>query len=342
MVTEVNGESTTTSFPTLRHVLSSYFPSHALGREDREAEFMAAYAERGEEDPDFAGLIEELQEAVQSPALAAPVVNDALGIDLSPRETRTHLKDLLDRLSFEPPEIDYTESEEFPQLQQVLLTYFPSTSGRRNRTISFLRAYAEHGEDKAEFAGLADELRTAVRFPKRAEPVVNEALGTKLTVTEVRTELADLLDQLNHPGSADSTDDKSTNNAAQEEDRKPPSAEELLQGWFFRKVNPIPGRFRRYYFPLWSGLAGGLGLVLVGVIVLGYVPLPQWLTFIPVALLLAGFLIVAMFSITMWSLRNQLRNPDQEEKRAKALAEYEAEKAAKQERRRRIVKILGP
>jgi hypothetical protein len=333
MVTEVNGESQI-AFPALYHVLTTYFPSHALGREDREAEFMTGYAERGEDDPEFAGLVDELNLAIRSPAAAAPVVNEALGIELSPRETRVHLKDLLDRLTAEPPELDYTESEEFPQLQQVLLSYFPSTSGRRNRTIAFLRAYAEHGEDRAEFAGLADELRQAVKFPKRAQPVVNEALGTSLSVTEVRTELADLLDQLTHPEAAETETERAK--------PEPPSAEALLQGWFFRKVNPIPGRFRRYYFPLWSGLAAGLGLVLLGVIILGNLPVPAWLTFIPAAFVLAGFVIIAMFSITMWTLRNQMRNPEQEEERDKALAEYEAGRAAKQERRRRIAKILGP
>lgn len=332
MVNNPDAGDAEVAYPRLHHVLTTYFPSAALGRESREPEFMAAYAERGEDDPEFAGLAAELRQASREPMRAAPMVNEDLGIQLSPLEVRVNLKDLLDRLMGEEPEVDYTESEEFPQLQQVLLTYFPSTSGRRNRTIAFLRAYAEHGEQRAEFAGLADELRQAVKFPKRAQPVVNEALGLDLTVQEVRSELAGLLDQLVNPD-ADVEEDA---------EPEPPSAQELLQGWFFRKVNPIPGKGRKYYFPLWTGLLAGILLAAVGAGILTYLPVPSFLAWLPVTAILAGFVIVLMFSVTMRSLREEMRNPERAEEREAAIAEAELKRVESQQRRRRITRMLGP
>lgn len=236
--------------------------------------------------------------------------------------------------------VEYDESDDFPVLQHVLIRYFrdlgPALASRRD--ITFVRRYLKHGESRAEFFGLEDELRTAYLHPKRSTPMVNEALNTDLTVEEVRRELSSLHDQITQRGAFS---EEAIAEQEREEREKKATPDELLQGYFFRKVNPLPGKYRNISFPIWQPWVGSLALVILGSLLLTYVPWPTWLVWLPGILTALGLLGVLITSVSMWSMRSERLHPEREEERAQAKKAYAAKREERRQRREGWRRILS-
>lgn len=239
----------------------------------------------------------------------------------------------------------YTESDEFPVLQAVLLTYFPGP-GRDvedGADVTFLERYIERGEDTAEFAGLSEELRTAIRLPRRSTPMVNEALGTDLPPMEMRALLVDLFDRMTGQARSDSdtSDDAETADADDPASKAKVDPKDELDYYFFRRVTLRAPWFRDHPLPMWSFLVAGFVLLAAG-IGLANLPLPSWLRVVPLLFLALGLVVFAASSIAMYGLRSEVLRPEKVARRDKRRAEA---REAREERRhlgRRLTEILKP
>lgn len=235
--------------------------------------------------------------------------------------------------------VDYTESVDYPVLQYVLLSYFGSAEYRRpDRSQTFVEKYLEHGEGSAEFTGLAAELRKAIRAPKSATPMLNEALGIELEPLEVRNHLAALLDQITQQGDfdVDAAQEKAAREKA-EAQAQAPTPDDLLDNYFWRKVR-IPGMKGREV-SLWMLLVGGFMIGAIG-IGLDRLTLPPWLDWISVLFIVAGLLIIGLTAAAMRGLREELRRPEKEAKRASEKAAADAKRAARRSERRGLRDLL--
>lgn len=233
--------------------------------------------------------------------------------------------------------LEIPESQDFPLLQRVLLLYFRHYSGVRRRDVAFIKRYQRTGENSVEFEGLADEIRKAIKSASLATPMVNEALDTALTREQVRRHLVSLLDQMLKKGEFSEEEMKAKK---QEEAEAKATPQELLDGYLFRRVNPFPGRFRAIYFPVWQAFAASFGSIVVGVLLATYIPWPQWLRWLPVLFMSVGLVGLAITSVAMTSLRDELRNPKKEEDRQKAKEALSLKKARAAERAERWRKLL--
>ena len=249
--------------------------------------------------------------------------------------------------AFNEAPVDYEESNDFPVLQGILLTYFPRTDshGRKVRADNqseFLDRYARDGEAAAEFAGLAEELRSAVRHPKSATPVVNEALGTDIPPMEMRRYLAELLDQITQSGQFDP---EPAEQDAEEDARsqREPTPEELLDHYFRRKVRLPwgPESLTRYRVPLWSVLLSGFAIGGAG-LGLSQFEAPSWIGWFPYSLIALGFVIIAVSSTAMRGLREELKAPEREARRERAKAEAQASKERRQAERSKWRRFMAP
>lgn len=193
---------------------------------------------------------------------------------------------------------------DFPVLQQILLTYFPSEADKRpDRQPEFLALWGRYGEDRAEFEGLQAELRRALRAPAAAAAAVNDAFGltgdAAFPPHEVRANLADLLDQLRGAGIYSDGDDTAPA-AADTDDEVEPEDPDAVS--YMRTVT-IRGRA----VPLWQPMAVGVAGTVTGR-VLAMLPSPisvlGWLIFV------VGVTIFLASAVTILSLRNEAFHPE--------------------------------
>lgn len=221
------------------------------------------------------------------------------------------------------------EEYEFPVLAMMLSTYFAT-----GKDLLFLERYERFGESSAEFAGLADDLRAAIRHPQRATREVNAILGTDLDVPTMRGQLAELLDQITGAGQF-SEEAQAEAEAEAEEKRATP--DEMLDYYAARRVSlpAFTGSLSRFEFPLWSVLAAGFVSIALG-LGIGNLPLPDFLGWIPGMFSIVGLVIIGFTAMAMLGLRSEIRNPDREEKRRAAREEDAAKRAEKRERRARF------
>lgn len=285
-------------------------------------------SERDAQDPDGRGLDgDETATSTTSPDEAARVVDDFQQVDTDPR------------LDVAIGSLRFTESEDFPLLQMVLIRYFRDLGpsfGRRD--VAFVKKYLRYGETVVEFNGLSDELREAFLHPARSTPMVNEALDTAFSPEEVRRLLGDLFNQINEQGEF-SSEARAQREA--EAARVVATPGELLNTYFLLRVNPLPGRLRSVSLPIWQPWAGSLVLMIVGVALWRYVAVPGFLEWLPLLLTVIGLLGLALTSVTMYTLRSQRLHPDQAHEREKARAAYLAKRAARSERNSRWGRFLG-
>lgn len=227
------------------------------------------------------------------------------------------------------PKDDEPEEYEFPVLSTMLATYFGT-----GKELLFLERYEKFGEGTAEFAGLQDDLRLAIRSPKRAAREVNAVLGTELDPQTMRGQLVELLDQITASGA---WSPEVIEEAEAEERDARPDPEDVLAYYFTRKVS-LPaslGKAARFKIPLWGLLFGGFVLLGLGIAV-GSLPLPSWLAWVSLVPLVVGLLTVAFTAVAMLGLRTEIRNPEREEARRKAREEMEEKRAEKASKRNRL------
>lgn len=115
-------------FPTLAHVLIAYFA------EGKELKFLELYERHGERRSEFAGLTDELRQAMKKSQRATREINGILGTELAPSEVRIQLSELLDQLleqgdfSPEQQEADRKEAKEAKDAKKAtpadLLAYY--------------------------------------------------------------------------------------------------------------------------------------------------------------------------------------------------------------------------
>lgn len=245
-----------------------------------------------------------------------------------------------DRITRALDQIDYTESEEFPLLQQVLLRYFRNLGSRIGaRDVAFIKKYRKYGEKIAEFDGLAEELRTAYRYPKRVTPMLNEALATDLHTQDVRKHMLSLYEQITETGEY-----SSEVKAQKREDAKAESADpdDLLSEYWFKRVNPIPGPGRKYFFPMWAALVGSFALLVISVTGFTYIAWPAWLVWLPSFVAALGLVGLALSSVAMRNIRQQMLHPERDQQREAARKRYEEKRLEKQAQRDRLRDLLGP
>lgn len=214
----------------------------------------------------------------------------------------------------------YMQTTDFTVLQHVLVTYFPATGipGRKDRQVEFLRAYGRDGESRAEFAGLLDELRFALKHPQRAATIVNDALGLdgddEMSVAEVRTSLADMVDQLTGEGVyAQRADDADTDSDSVE------ASEDANAASFLRSTPPLPKWAGGRPVPLWTLVAAS-----VAVLALGWLLGRSWMphpvqAFGWLVTLLGAFGLVASATAVL-SLRSDALHPDRAAERDAKIA----------------------
>lgn len=215
--------------------------------------------------------------------------------------------------------------DRFPVLINVLMDYFVSS----DKSLDFLERYQRFGENSAEFEGLAEEIRDAIRNPRASAPAVNAVLNSSLTQQEVRSMLSELLDQMLEQGeySPDALEQ------ADEEARAArPSPDAMLDYYAKRPVAiPIKG-LKQYKLPLWAWGGISLVLILIGVGLL-YIPWPEFLLSIPYAFVGIGVLGLGFTVVAMLGLREEIQNPAKEAARAALKEEAQAKREAKQEAR---------
>lgn len=231
---------------------------------------------------------------------------------------------------------DYTESEDYPVLQFVLLAYFPNQlEARADRSREFVDKYLLLGESSAEFEGLEEELRKAIRSPKSVTPMLNEALGMDLEPMEVRMHLTSLWDQIRGDLAVAEAEV-----AEAEEKIAKASPDDLMENYFFRRVRiPWIPWLRDREVPLWSVLAGSFVSILLGLGVYS-LPLPSWTDWFPLLLIVGGLVVMGLTATAMSGLREEIRRPEKEAKRNKALAEANARKAERQANGRKLRDLL--
>lgn len=215
--------------------------------------------------------------------------------------------------------------DQYPVIINVFTDYFVVA----DKSAQFLERYHKYGEGRAEFEGLAAEIRNAIRNPKRSTPLVNAVLGSQLSAPEARSMLSELLDQMLEQGDYSP---EAVENAEREtkEHGERPDAETMVAYYARRKVAIPVGKLREYEYPLWGWLAGASGVLLFGVL-LGYIPWPSWLSFIPLTFLALGVLGVLVTLLAMLGLRDEILHPDKEERRAREKAEYRKKRNEKRE-----------
>lgn len=213
--------------------------------------------------------------------------------------------------------------ERFPVIINVFEDYFVTS----DKSIAFLEKYQKYGESRAEFEGLAEEIRGAVRNPRESTPLVNAVLGSALTAQESRSMLTELLDQMLEQGDF-SPQALAEEDEATSEERKRPNAEAMLT-YYARRKFAIPVKaLKQYEYPLWMWLAGSSGVLLVG-IGLGYIPWPDFLQFFPLTILAIGVLGVAFCLVAMLGLRDEVLHPDKEERREKEKTDFKEKRDEK-------------
>lgn len=211
----------------------------------------------------------------------------------------------------------------FPVIINVLDDYFVSS----DRSLEFLEKYQKHGEARAEFEGLAEEIRDAIRNPKESTPLINAVLGSSLASSESRSMLSELLDQMLEQGDFSPQALEEADEQARAE-RKRPDAETMFDYYANRKF-AIPFKsLRKFEYPLWAWLAGSAVVFLFG-IGLGYLPWPEFMRFLPITFLAIGILGIAFCIVAMLGLRDEILNPDKEEKREREKAEFREKRDAK-------------
>lgn len=213
--------------------------------------------------------------------------------------------------------------DQYPVIINVFTDYFVVA----DKSTQFLERYHKFGEGRAEFEGLAAEIRQAIRNPKRSTPLINAVLGSQLSAPESRSMLSELLDQMLEQGDYSPEAQEEAKEA-----RQRPDAETMVTYYARRKVAIPWGRLREYEFPLWGWLAGASGVLLFGVL-LGYIPWPSWLSFIPLTFLALGVLGVLVTLLAMLGLRDEILHPEKEERRAREKDEYRKQRDEKREGR---------
>lgn len=213
------------------------------------------------------------------------------------------------------------EAERWPTLIAVLETYFAT-----GREIAFLEKYERLGETTAEFEGLSDDLRKAIKEHRRSTPVVNYILGTDTSPSDMRVLLSELLDQITETGEF-SEEAVAEREAEREAERATP--EQMWSYYAMRRVR-LWGPLKRFEVPLFAILVGGFAITGFGLL-LGKIPWPSWLAWFPVTFLALGLVVIGISSLTMYALRNEIRDPEKErernQKRAQAKEKEEAEES---------------
>lgn len=211
----------------------------------------------------------------------------------------------------------------FPVLINVLTDYFVTA----DKSLLFLDRYQKQGERRAEFDGLAEEIRDAIRNPRVSTPVVNAVLGSGLTPQQARSMLSELLDQMLEQGDF-SPEAMDAADAEERSRRQRPDADAMF-AYYAKRRYAIPiGPLRKYNLPMWLWLAGSVAVLVFGV-GLSYIPWPDFLTWFPVTFIGIGVVGVAFCLVAMWGLRDEVLNPDKEERRAKEKAEFQSKRDAK-------------
>ncbi len=246
----------------------------------------------------------------------------------------------------EPLSTHSDEEYAFPVLQPVLEAYYPGPGRRVDEggDARLLEDYAREGEDSARFEGLMDDLRSAIRRPKAAAAMVNAVLGLEgedaVDGVQARELLADLADRL-RAGDSGTGDGEDAD--ADEAGEKPPASRDsvaVLQYVVLRKVAlPVPW-FRDHPLPMWVFLGSGFAIGTVGLL-LGRLPLPGPLAWIPALLSLLGLVLMAAAALTMKGLEDDITKPEKAAKRAERRAEQDAKREDARERRSRLFRNIA-
>lgn len=272
-----------------------------------------------------------LDEAVESSETSLPEVDEDPNI-----EDDYSVIDSSEEIDAALAEVEYTESEEFPLLQQVLLRYFRDLGPSfRRRDVAFVKKYQKYGESITEFDGLGEELTQAFKFPKRSTPMLNEALDTEFTPAAVSRMLRELHDQIGERGEYS----QEARDEAREEAKVDPK--ELMDSYLLRKVNPLPGPLRKYVFPVWQPWAGSLAVLAVSVLATTYLDIPDWLMALPVSLMALSLVVMGLTSLAMRTMRDEVVKPDQEKDREDILKRAREKRIERQARNERLRKIIG-
>lgn len=211
----------------------------------------------------------------------------------------------------------------FPVLINVLTDYFVSS----DRSLDFLAKYQKHGEARAEFEGLAEEIRDAIRNPKESTPLVNALLGSALTSQESRSMLSELLDQMLEQGDFSPEALEAADETARGEKSRPDV--DTMYAYYAKRKFAIPFKgLKQFEYPLWMWLAGSAVVLLFGV-GLGYLPWPDFMRFLPITFIAFGGLGIAFCIVAMLGLREEILNPDKEERREQEKAEFREKRDAK-------------
>lgn len=218
--------------------------------------------------------------------------------------------------------IDQYQSR-YPVIINVLNDYFVVS----DRSLEFLDKYQKQGESRAEFEGLAEEIKDAIRNPKDSTPLINAVLGSSLTSPESRSMLTELLDQMLEQGDYSPEALDEADGAAPGETKRP-DAETMVSYYAQRKFAIPIKKLKQYEYPLWMWLAGSIGVLLFG-LGLGYLPWPDFMRFLPTTFLVIGVIGVAFCIIAMLGLRDEILHPNKEENREREKAEFRAKREEK-------------
>lgn len=190
----------------------------------------------------------------------------------------------------------------FPVLWAVLDEYFVAA----DRSQELIELYWQYGETRSEFEGLSDELADAVRHPTEAAEFTNAVLGTNLTRSEARQQLAEQRDILLRQGAASP---EAVEEALEVDGpaRTRLSETEVIDGSFRRTITIPIGPLKGKTVRLWHLFVAGGVLVGLGAASMR-LPLPSWMLWLPLVVVGIGVLLVFVTGIGMLSLRTELRN----------------------------------
>lgn len=211
----------------------------------------------------------------------------------------------------------------FPVIINVLTDYFVTS----DKSLVFLEKYQKWGEARAEFEGLAEEIRDAIRNPRESTPLVNAILGSSLSQQESRSMLSELLDQMLEQGdfSPQAIEDAEEE---EQEKRKRPDPDDMFTYYARRKFALPIKSLKKYSLPMWMWLAGSVGVLLFGVL-LGYIPWPDFLNWFPLTFIALGILGVAFCLVAMLGLRDEILHPDKEKERDKEKEDFRSKREEK-------------
>ena len=205
--------------------------------------------------------------------------------------------------------------DKYGVLLRNLESYFPTEDDPEDKSEVFIREYRLMGESNIRFAGVEEQLKTAIKRHGEFSRVLNSTMGYQLTPLETHEYMVDLYNRL--------TGTDETRIRAQ----KDPDA---LMDYYVKRPMRIP--FNVPYFgkeiPLWLVLV--TALLWSSLAWLGY-------TFIPVAfikqifmvLLVIGTVATLAVSLAMYFLRDEVMNADKYEDRRIAIQEYREAKKKK-------------